>query len=86
VLDDDLETPELDARATSGVQLFVVAAVRVDGTLRVVDALPRSAFTAGRFESPAVPAFLWPGWDALEAVQRLKPAFHALARAHAAVP
>lgn len=86
VLDDDLDTPELDARATSGVQLFVVAAVRVDGALRVVDALPRSAFTSGRFDSQGVPAFLWPGWDAVDAVQRVKPAFHALARAHAAVP
>lgn len=62
-----------------------VAAARVDGALQVVDALPRAAFAAGSFGNDG-PAFLWPGWDSVAAVERVKPAFEALRQAHAAIP
>jgi hypothetical protein len=86
VLDSDPATGEYGARATDGLQFFVVAAARDGAALRVVDALPRAGFEGGSFGAVDAPRYLWPAWDAVDGVERRKPAFRALQQVHLAVP
>jgi hypothetical protein len=80
VLFDDPATPGLDAAKTAGVRALVLLARRQpDGSLRVVDALPRAAWHPGTpLQASELPLWAWPTWEAVAAPERFKPAYDAL--------
>ncbi|MSP92713.1 MAG: hypothetical protein EXR79_13065 [Myxococcales bacterium] len=79
LFDDPATQGAFDARKTSGVQVFAVAARRAaDGTLQIVDVLPRGAFASGTVDGAKLPLYAWPTWDKVVPTERKKPLYATL--------
>ncbi len=61
--------------------MVFTAVAESDGSMTLVDALPRAALGSdGTINAAEVPLYAWPTWDDPPATQiRLKPLYHALA-------
>ena len=88
VLWDDLATKGVfDAGKTTGLRVLVLTAIRKqDGTLQVVDALPRAAWNGQPITADKLPKYLWPGWDKIESQERKKPIYADLQALFAEIP
>lgn len=80
VLWDNVDTKGVfDVQKTTGVRVLVLSAVKKpDGTLQVVDALPRGAWNGQPIAAGMLPLYLWPGWDKINSEERRKPVFYDL--------
>jgi hypothetical protein len=88
VLWDDVATKGVfDAGKTTGFRLLILTAIRKqDGTLQVVDALPRAAWNGQPIAANQLPKYLWPGWDKIESQERKKPIYADLQALFAEIP
>jgi hypothetical protein len=83
VLWDDPKTADsFEAQKTAGLRAVALACVRkADGTLQVVDVLPRSAWSNGVIDGSKLPLYAWPTWDQKDLAglgERKKPLYGTL--------
>jgi len=80
VLYDDPATKDVfDAQSTAGVQVVVLAAKRLaDGSLKIVDALPRGVWNGEPIAAAWLPTFAWEPWEHIVVEERNKPLYTSL--------
>ncbi len=80
---DNPLTQTYDSVETSGITVTAISAVRTStGSLKIVDALPRSAFKSGNFAPQGLPFYTWKKWDSIKTTERLKPAYYMMQNAY----
>ncbi len=82
VLFDDTETDGFESKATSGISVVVVSAVRDGEDVEIVDILPRPSSLTSNLDAASIPFYTWDDWNEIESEERKKPVFYSIQEAY----